>query len=82
MLTQFVQLEGFFIQNHRKFKFLLKFEFLNHKIKGEILENFGNSSLSGYINKTEMKFLKSYYSGLSEGGYFKSVVLAITVNFG
>jgi len=48
----------------------MKFEFTNHNIKGAILDNFGNSSVSGYINKSEMKFLKSYYSGLSEGGYF------------
>jgi len=69
-MTQLVELEGFFIQNYKRFKFLMKFKFSNNKIKGEISDNFGNSSISGYTTNSEMKLLKSYYSGLSEGGYF------------
>ena len=70
MLNHLIELEGFFIYNYKKFKFSMKLKFTNHKIKGEISDDFGNSSISGYINKSEMKFLKSYYSGLSNDGYF------------
>jgi len=70
MLTQLVELECLFIQNYKKFKFLIKFEITIHKIKGAILVNFRKSTITGYFNESEMKFLTSHYSGLSEGSYF------------
>ena len=73
MITYKRQLNGWFEQGGVIYEFSLELYHEGEQISGQIEDVFGKATFQGIFDGTSFNFLKSYYSGRSEGVSFQYV---------